>query len=165
MLLNRPIHIYNIYNPLNADKISTSISILERRLAKHPNEKYLAFWNLNFYHEAWKKKGALRALIEKSEKLIMITQRWEIERIVPVGTTTYKKSIGKNIIIFIFATPFVSKSLISCSIEETFDYNLDHQPISSWWTLQTVDNSCSSCLFLSKMDVPKLKKNCCKTTS
>ena len=88
----------------------------------------------------------------------MVTQRWEIEQMVPVGTTTYKESMGESTIDLIFATPLLSESLISCGIEDKFDHDSDHQPILSQWMLQTVDSPLSSRLLLSKMDVPKLKK-------
>ncbi len=75
--------------------------------------------------------GALKALIEKSEELLMVIQRWEKELMVPVRTTTYKKSTGESTIVLIFATPLLSKSLISCGIEKKFDHDSDHQPILS----------------------------------
>lgn len=74
-LLNRFIYIYNLYNEVNANKISTNILILEQKLSKYPNKEYLALGNFNFHHKIWKKIGALRALIEKFEELIIITQR------------------------------------------------------------------------------------------
>ncbi len=101
---------------------------------------------------------ALKAFIEKSEELLIVTQRWEIEQIVPVGTTTCKESTGESTIDLIFAVPLFLESLISCGIEDKFDHNSDHQPILSQWMLQTVDSPLSSRLLLSKMDVPKLKK-------
>ena len=88
----------------------------------------------------------------------MVTQRWEMEQMVPVGTTTYKESTGESTIDLIFATPLLSESLIFCGIEDKFDHHSDHQPILSQWMLQTVDSPLSSRLLLSKMDVPKLKK-------
>ncbi len=87
--------------------------------------------------------GASKALIEKSEDLLMITQRWKMEQMVPVETTTYKESTGESTIDLIFATPLLSESFISCGIEDKFDHDSDHKPILSQWMLQTVDSSLS----------------------
>ncbi len=159
--LNLPdecIHINNVYNPVNAEEICTNISILKHRLAAHPNEEQIALGDFNLHHEEWERMGASTALIEKSEELLMVTQRWKMEQMVPVGTTTYKESTGESIIDLIFTTPLLPESLISCGIEDKFDHDSDHQPILSQWMLQTVDSPLSSRLLLSKMYVPKLKK-------
>ncbi len=156
-LPDRFIHIHNIYNPVSVEEISTSIPILKHRLAVYPN-KHIALGDFNLHHEALEGMGASKALIEKSEELLLVTQSWEMERMVPVGTTTYKKSTGESTIDLIFAMQLLSESLISCGVEDEFDHHSDHQPILSQWMLQTVDSLSSSCLLLSKMDVPKLKK-------
>ncbi len=130
-LPDRCIHIHNTYNPVNVEEISTSIPILRHRLAAHPDEEHIALGDLNLHHEAGEEMGALKAIIEKSEELLMVTQRWEMEHMVPVETTTYKKSTGESTIDLIFATPLLSESLISCGIEDKFDHHSDHQPISS----------------------------------
>ncbi len=88
----------------------------------------------------------------------MVTQRWEMEQMVPVGTTIYKESTGESTINLIFASPLLPESLISCGIKDKFDHNSDHQPILSQWMLQIIDIPLCSRLLLSKMDVPKLKK-------
>ncbi len=75
--------------------------------------------------------GASKVLIEKSEELLMVTQRWEMEQMVPVGITIYEESTGESTIDLIFATPLLSESLISCGIEDKFDHDSDHQPILS----------------------------------
>ena len=82
-----------------------------------------------------------------------------MEQMVPLGTTTYKESTRESTIDLIFATPLLLESLISCGIEDKFDHDSDHKPISSQWMLQTVDSPLSLCLLLSKMDVPNLKKS------
>ena len=90
--------------------------------------------------------------------MLIITQRWKIEQIVPVGTAIYKKSTRKSDIDLVFATPLLTESLITCNIARDFDYNSDHQPILSKQTMRVVDNPFSSRLFLSKIDIPALKK-------
>ncbi len=51
-LPDRCIHIHNIYNPVNAKTISTSIPILKHRLAAHPNKGHIALRDFNLHHEA-----------------------------------------------------------------------------------------------------------------
>ena len=70
-LPDRCIHIHNIYNPVNAEKINTSISILKHGLTAHPNKEQIALGDFNLHHEAWKGIGALKALIEKLEELLI----------------------------------------------------------------------------------------------
>ena len=74
-LPDRCIQIHNIYNPVNEEEISLSILILKHRLAAHPNKEEIALWDFNLHHEAGEEMGALKALIEKSEELLMVTQR------------------------------------------------------------------------------------------
>lgn len=82
--------------------------------------------DLNLNHKVWVEIIASRTLIEKSEELIMIIYRWEIEQMVFIEITTYKKSISKSIIDLIFATTLLSKSLITCDIKKKSDFYLDH---------------------------------------
>ena len=164
-LPDRCIHIHNLYNPVNAEEISTSIPILKRRLAAHPNEEHIVVGDFNLHHEAWGGPGVSKTLIEKSEELLIVTQRWEMEQIVPVGTVTYKESTGESTIDLVFATPLLMESLITCDIAGDFDHDSDHQPILSKWTMRTVDAPLNSRLLLSKMDIPALKKNACRRAS
>ena len=157
-LPDRYIHIHNLYNPVNAEETSTSIPILKRRLAAHPNEEHIVLGDFNLHHEAWGGLGVSKTLIEKSEELLIVTQRWEMEQMVPVGTATYKESTGQSTIDLVFATPLLTESLITCGIAGDFDHDSDHQPILSKWTMRTVDNPLSSQLLLSKIDIPALKK-------
>ena len=50
---------------------------------------------------------------------------------VPLGTITYKDSIGESTIDLIFATSLLWERLISYGIENKFDDDSDHQPIPS----------------------------------
>ena len=115
-LPDRCIHIHNIYNPVNSKKVNTSIPILKRKLAAYPNKEHIILGDFNLHHEVWGGTRASKALIEKSEELLMVTRRWEMEQMVPVGTAIYKESIGKSTTDLIFATPLLSKSIISCNI-------------------------------------------------
>ncbi len=157
-LLDRCIHIHNTYNPVHVEEISTRILILKHKLAAHPNEEQIALGDFNLHHKAWEEMGVLKTLIEKSEELLMVTQRCKMEQMVSVGTITYKEYTGESTIDLIFATPLLLESFISCGIEDKFDHDSDYQPILSQWMLQTVNSSLSSRLLLSKMDVPNLKK-------
>ena len=78
-LPNKCIHIHNIYNSVNAEETSISILILKRRLAAHPNGEHILLRDFNLHHEAWGGPRASKTLIEKSEKLLIVTQRWEME--------------------------------------------------------------------------------------
>lgn len=157
-LPDRCIHIHNIYNPVNSEEVSTSIPILKRRLAAHPNEEHIILGDFNLHHEVWGGPRASKTLIEKSEELLMVAQRWEMEQMVPVGTATYKESTGEGTIDLIFATPLLSESLISCDIAGDFDHDSDHQPILSKWTMRTINNPPSLRLPLSKIDIPLIKR-------
>ncbi len=50
-LLDRQLHIDNVYNPVNTEEVSTSVPIIKQRLAKNPHEEYIAFGNFNLHHE------------------------------------------------------------------------------------------------------------------
>ena len=151
-LLDRHLHIHNIYNPVNAEEVSMSIPILKQRLAKDPHKEHIALSDFNLHHELWGGPDASKTYIEKSEKLRKAMQRWEMEQMVPTGTATYKESTGESTIDLIFATTVLAESLISCGIAEKFDHDSDHQPILSQWTLQTVDKPQDCRRLLSKMD-------------
>ena len=157
-LPDRCIHIHNLYNPVNTEEVSTSIPILKHRLAAHPNEEHIVLGDFNLHHEAWGGPRASKALIEKSEELLIITQRWEMEQMVPVGTATYRESTGESTIDLIFATTLLSESFISWDVVGDFDHDSAHRPILSKWTMRTIDNPLGSQLLLSKMDIPALKK-------
>lgn len=88
----------------------------------------------------------------------MVIQRWEMEQMVPVGITTYKESTGKSTIDLIFATPLLSDNIISCDIVGDFDYNLDHQPILSKQTIETISNPLILQFLLSKIDISLIKR-------
>lgn len=66
---------------------------------------YITFGDFNLYHEAWRGPGASRALIKKSEKLLIAMQKLQMKQIVPVSTATYRESKGENTIDLIFLTP------------------------------------------------------------
>ena len=53
--------------------------VLKYRLAAHPNGDNIVLGDFNFHYEAWGGPWALKMLIEKSEELLIVTQRWEIE--------------------------------------------------------------------------------------
>ena len=138
-LPDRHIHIHNIYNPVNAEEISASIPVLEQSLVADPHEEHIALGDFNLHHESWGGPEASTAHIEKSEELLLLMQRREMEQMVPVGTATYKESTGKSTIDLVFATPLLSDSLIYCKIAKDFDHDSDHQPILSKWTLEMMD--------------------------
>lgn len=74
-LSNRQLHIHNIYNPINIKKISKSILILKKKLAKKLHKKYIPFGSFNLYHELWGRPDASKTYIKKSEKLLIAMQR------------------------------------------------------------------------------------------
>lgn len=74
---NRQVHINNIYNPVNAKKISINIPVLEQRLAASPHKEHITLGNFNLHHESYKKLKASTTHIEKSEELILVMQRCE----------------------------------------------------------------------------------------
>lgn len=78
-LPDRCIYIYNIYNPVNLKEVSTRIPILKRKLAAHLNKKHIILGDFDLHHEVWGGPRAFKGLIEKSEKLLIIAQRWEME--------------------------------------------------------------------------------------
>ncbi len=88
----------------------------------------------------------------------MITQRWKIEQMVSVRTTTYKESTGESNIDLIFTTLLLLESLISCGIEDKFVHYSDHYLILPQWMLQTVDSPLSSRFLQSKIVVQNLKR-------
>ena len=100
----------------------------------------------------WGGPDALKTHIEKSEELLMVTQRWGMEQLVPTKTTTYKESTGESTIDLVFATALLSESLISCGIAEEFDHDSDHQPILSKWILETVDKPLDVRRLLTRID-------------
>ena len=151
-LLGRQVHIHNVYNPVNAEEISTSVPILKKRLAKNPHEEHIALGDFNLHHESWGGPEASKIYTEKSEELLLVTHRWGMEQMVPLGTATYNESTGESTIDLIFATPLLSESLIQCQIAESFDHDSDHQPILSRWTLQTINKPIDSRRLLAKMD-------------
>ena len=51
--LDRQVYIHNIYNLVNAEEISTSIPVLEQRLAANPHKEQIALGDFNLYHESW----------------------------------------------------------------------------------------------------------------
>ena len=87
--------------------------------------------DFNLHHKAWGRPGASKTLIEKSDELLIVIQRWEIEQMVPVSATTYKEFTGDSTIDLVFATLLHTKSFIVCEIAGDFDHNSDHQPILS----------------------------------
>ena len=78
-LSDRCINIHNIYNPVNSEEVSTSIPILKCKLAAHSNKKHIILGDFNLHHEVWGGPRASKALIEKSEELLMVTRRWKME--------------------------------------------------------------------------------------
>lgn len=150
--LDKQVHIHNIYNPVNAKEISTNIPVLERRLAASPHEEHIALGNFNLHHESWEGPEASTTHIEKSEELLLVMQKWGLEQMVPVGTATYKESIGENTINLIFTILLLLENLVRCKIAEDFDHDSDHQPILSERTLQMIDKPADSRCLLAKMD-------------
>ncbi len=51
-LLERQLHIYNIYNPINAEEISTSIPILDRVLKVGTYEEGIVLGDFNLHHKS-----------------------------------------------------------------------------------------------------------------
>ena len=77
-LLDRCIHIHNIYNPVKVEEVGSSIPIPKHRLAAYPNEEQIVLGDFNLQHEAWGGPRALKTLIKKSEELLIVTQRWKM---------------------------------------------------------------------------------------
>lgn len=73
--LNRQIYIHNIYNLVNAKKISKSISILEQKLVASPYKDHITLGNLNLHHKSWKEPEISTVYIEKLEELLLVMQR------------------------------------------------------------------------------------------
>lgn len=104
---------------------------MKQRLVKNLREEYLALGDFNLHNKSWGRPDASKTDIEKSEELLVVTQRWGIEQMVPVRMATNKGSTGKSTIDLIFAMSLLSESLISCKIAEEFDHDLDHQLVIS----------------------------------
>lgn len=112
--------------------------------------------DFNLYHESWGGPETSTAHREKSEELLLLMQRREMEQMTPVGATSYKESSGKSTIDLVFTTPLLSESLVYCKIAEEFDHDSDHQPILSKWTLQMINKPVDSRRLLAKMDLALL---------
>lgn len=82
--------------------------------------------DFNLHHESWGGPEASMAHIEKSEELLLVMQRREMEQMIPVGAATYKESLGKSTIDLVFATSLLSESVIYCKIAEEFDHDSDY---------------------------------------
>ena len=111
--------------------MSTSIPILEQRLAANLHKEYISLGNFNLYSESWGKLEASTAHIEKSEELLLVMQREELEQIVLIRMAIYKESTKESTIDLIFTISLLSKNLIYCKIAEDLDHNSDHQLILS----------------------------------
>lgn len=74
-LLNRQIHIHNIFNLINTKEIGTSILVLEQKLAASPHKEYIVIDNFNLYYKLWKEPEASITHIEKSQKLLLVMQK------------------------------------------------------------------------------------------
>lgn len=90
---------------INAEEINTSISIVELVLDISPHEECIVLREFNPHHESWGGSEVSTTYREKSEELLILMQRREIEQMLPVVATTYKESSGKSIIDLVFATP------------------------------------------------------------
>lgn len=110
--LDKKIHIYNIYNLVNTKEISINILLLEQRLATSPHKEHIAQGNFNLHHGSWGRLKASVAYIEKSEKLLLVMQRWELEQMVSVEMAIYKEFTRKSTINLIFTTALLSENLI-----------------------------------------------------
>ncbi len=78
-LPERQVHIYYIYNLVNAEKISTSVPILERVLEVSTYEECIVLEDFNLHHESFGGPEASTAHTGKSEELLLIIQKRGME--------------------------------------------------------------------------------------
>lgn len=74
-LLDKQIHIHNIYTLVNIEEISTSISILKQKFAKNLHKKHITLSNFILQYKLWGGLDTSKTYIKKSEELLITMQR------------------------------------------------------------------------------------------
>lgn len=102
-------------------------------LAANPDQEHIVVGNFNLHHHRW---GGLYARADnESEDLIILSRAFDLNLLIPPGTIppgtiTYEEGPDKSTIDLIYATYFLSNSVIKCDISE-IDHHSDHLPIET----------------------------------
>lgn len=132
---DREIRIHNIYNPCQGTGSST-LPALQGALSTHEGKEQIVLGDFNLHHPSW---GGLQATIDAdSEELLLTTEQFLLQQLLPPGTPTYEENCQTTIDL-IYAIPTLTSGLISCTTDELFEAYSDHLPIVTRFSLQTIE--------------------------
>lgn len=125
------ITIYNVYNPgQHTEGRRSSLIDLRSALAAQPQGESIILGDFNLHHPAWGGPNVLHPERE-AEDLLDLTQQFQLNNLLPVGTVTYDTNHAQTCIDQCYATQQVTDWTIRCDIDTDLDHDSDHLPITT----------------------------------
>lgn len=154
---DRTIQIHNIYNLTpTITHLQGSIPLLEKALSVERGGEHVILGDFNFHHPAW---GSIHISITNRnlEDYLSVVKKYGLQLLLKKGTITYEEAGHQSTINLVFASSFISESLISCKVIKEIDYGSDHYPIISRLNLQIIQREEQLRRQFKKTDILKLR--------
>lgn len=152
----RTIRIHNIYNPCQQSGDPSLIPTIVDRLNESPsNIEHILLGDFNLHHPLWGGLGT--AVDEDTEHLILLTQRTDMEQVLPCGTITWHRGNSKSTLDLVFMTPLLRNSLVKCRTSSSSDCHSYHKPIRTVINLSTTEPALQARQNWNKIDTEKLQ--------
>lgn len=87
----------------------------------------------------------------------MVIEEYRLQLLLKKGTITYEEAGHQSTIDLVFASSFISESLISCKVAKEIDYGSDHYPIITRLNLRIIQREEQLRRQFKKTDIPKLR--------
>ena len=135
---------------------SEHIPFLEEALSAERGGEHVVSGDFNLHHPVW---GSIHIPTTdlNSEDLLSVVEEHGLQLLLKKGTITYEEAGHQSTIDLVFASSFISESLISCKVAKEIDYGSDHYPIITRFNLQTIQKEEQLRRQFKKTDTSKLR--------
>ena len=123
---NRTIHLYNVYNEVGTDTLST----LAEAMDSDNHSDSLILGDFNLHHPVWSSQRLRARESSRAEELLVIAEAFQLQLITVPGTATHRWHGGESTIDLTFASEDIASNVAHCKIDRRLDYDSDHLPIA-----------------------------------
>uniref|UniRef100_A0A1L7UN13 Reverse transcriptase n=1 Tax=Fusarium mangiferae TaxID=192010 RepID=A0A1L7UN13_FUSMA len=125
--IDKTIHIFNVYNEVGTDTIST---LAEAIRELDPNSDTVVLGDFNLHHPLWSAEHRRSGYGPSAQPLLAVIEEFGLQLLTVPGTPTHRWSGGETTIDLTLATGVVASRVIHCRIDRNLDCDSDHLPIS-----------------------------------
>jgi len=120
------IHIYNVYNEVGSDTLSTLGDALAQG---DENDETVVLGDFNLHHPLWSTNQVRDGHNPHVQSLLTVIENSQLELLTVPGTPTHRWSGGVSTIDLTFASESLASRILRCRIDQDLDHDSDHLPV------------------------------------